>query len=227
MTRLFVPLDNVPFFAFLFHDLGLAPHTPGQDPAPRLLEAMAHTPAWRDDLGPLADLDWRADPFHQAAIVGVTGLNERPNGLVFYGLTAQSDRGTAHAVLYRAPDRWRLERVGMGEAATTAEAILEELDQRFVISPNQELSPCPCCSHRFPAFQQLGTPARPSVVSCGNCSFSLESKEEAEQNGIQWNRLAQLAMSTPRLVRPAVSEVCGAHCQAVALRSRATFVAAA
>lgn len=221
MTRLFVPLDNVPFFAFLFRDLGLAPHTPGQDPASRLLEALTHTTAWRNDL------DWRVDPTLLGAIAGVTGLNERPNGLVFYGLTAQTDRGTAHAVLYRAPDRWRLERVGMGEASTTAEAMLEELDQRFVASPNQVLSPCPCCTHRFPAFQQLGTPARPSVITCGNCSFSLESKEEAEQNGVQWNRLAQLAMSTPRLVRPAVSDVCGVHCQSVALRSRATSAAVA
>jgi len=231
MTRFFVPLDNVPFFSFLFRDLDLpTPLTTGQDPAASLQALLEQIPAWQEDLGSLAGLQWSTNARQAGSLEGVTGLNERPSGLVFYGITALTDRGPAHAVLYRAPDRWRVAIVSDGSATASSAAVLEALDLRFLSSPNQELRPCPCCGHRFPVFRQLGNAARPSVVACGNCSFSLESKEEGDQNGVQWNRWASLAEKPPAQ-RPhptqAISEVCGAHCQAVALRSRSRLAAVA
>lgn len=224
MTRFFVPLDNVPFFSFLFRDLGKpSPLTTGQDPVAALQALFEQTAEWQADLGPLSGLTWSTQARQPGALEGVTGLNERPTGLVFYGLTATTDRGHAHAVLYRAPDRWRLTIVHDGSAPTSSEALLETIDNRFLSSPNQELRPCPCCGHRFPAFQQLGNAARPSVVACGHCSFTVESKEEAEQNGVQWNRWAGLAAkqpASPSYPGQAISEVCGAHCRSVAMRGQ-------
>ena len=214
MSRLFVPIDNLPFFSLLFQEL---PAPSAQTNTQRLQALLDANHPVLQDLGDLATAAWSANPHHPQAMLGVTGLNERPTGLVFHGIVTHTHRGMAHAVLYRAPYRWRLALVHEGINSCSSDAVLDGIDRRFVASPNQVLEPCPCCGHRFPAFQRLGTSASASLVACGNCDFSLESKEEAEQNGGQWNRLARVPFSPSTgdaTARLAISPVCGTYCQA-------------
>ena len=46
---------------------------------------------------------------------------------------------------------------------------------------------CPFCDGEA-EFEKLGTPRQSSIVTCLNCGCRLESNEEGEHNGSNWNR---------------------------------------
>lgn len=59
-----------------------------------------------------------------------------------------------------------------------------------------ELLPCPFCGGK-PYFERMGTGRVSCIIECGYCGCQLETGEEGDRCGQQWNRRASPVQAEP------------------------------
>lgn len=59
------------------------------------------------------------------------------------------------------------------------------------------LKPCPFCGAEA-EFDRIGTHRLSCIVACTMCGVRLESNEEGDSCGSQWNRRVEPKVETPR-----------------------------